>query len=92
MSVAITVTPSGPIAKKSAARIDLTGHDATTASYLFVDAPTGTDDAKSVRFVASHDGKFTWDNYVFPVAGSYTVRLRKVSDDSDIATQAVTVS
>jgi hypothetical protein len=42
-------------------------------------------------FQVSADGKHTWDGYIFPAAGSYTVRLRNVADDSDVDTVAVTV-
>ena len=60
--------------------------------YLLVDAPSGTDDAKSVLFSPSSDGKWTWDGYIFPIDGSFTVRLRDAVDDTDVATQAVTVA
>ncbi len=59
--------------------------------YLLVDAPGGVDDARSHVFQPSADGKHTWDGYIFPADGSYTIRLRDMLDDSDIATLAVTV-
>lgn len=59
--------------------------------YLLVDAPSGVDDARSHVFQTSADGKHTWDDYIFPAAGSYTIRLRDMLDDSDVATLAVTV-
>ena len=43
-------------------------------------------------FQVSGDGKHTWDDYIFPAAGSYTVRLRDMADDSDAATLGVTVA
>lgn len=97
MPVAIGITPaSGSItAKRTACRIDVTGADNSTPSYLVVDAPTGTDDGRYVNFIASgtgSNGAYTWNNYIFPIAGSYTLRLKKVSDNSDLATTAVTVS
>lgn len=60
--------------------------------YILVDAPVGVADAKSVVFSPSADGKFTWDDYVFPEDGAYTLRLRNAADDSDLATAAVTVT
>ena len=59
--------------------------------YILVDAPSGVDDARSHVFAPSADGKHTWDGYIFPEDGSYTIRLRDMVDDSDVATQAVTV-
>ncbi|HEX5016508.1 MAG TPA: hypothetical protein VFX15_02855 [Actinomycetes bacterium] len=59
--------------------------------YLLVDAPAGVDDARSHVFQTSADGKHVWDDYIFPAAGSYTIRLRDMLDDSDVATLAVTV-
>jgi len=60
--------------------------------YLLVDSPVGVDDARSQVFQVSADGKFTWDDYIFPADGAYTIRLRDMLDDEDIATVAVTVA
>ena len=60
--------------------------------YVLVDAPAGVDDARSHVFQTSSDGKHTWDDYIFPAAGSYTLRLRDMLDDSDVATVGVTVA
>lgn len=60
--------------------------------YILVDAPVGTDDARSHVFAPSSDGKHTWDDYIFPEDGAYTLRLRDASDNTDVATQAVTVT
>ncbi len=43
-------------------------------------------------FAPSSDGKFTWDDYIFPVSGSWTLRLRDSVDDTDVATASVTVA
>ena len=106
MAAAIAVTPSNPTAVVSACRIDVTGadlNDTTTYNtdhypvdseiryYILCDNPSG-DNGKSYAFAPGKDGKHTLANYIFPNPGSWTVRLRKVSDDSDVATQAVTVS
>ncbi len=60
--------------------------------YVLVDAPVGVDDARSHVFQVSSDGKHTWDDYIFPAAGTYTLRLRDMLDDSDEATASVVVA
>jgi len=50
-----------------------------------VDAPAGVDDAYGPKFTPNDDYKWTWDDYVFPAAGSYTIRLLKGADDSVIS-------
>ena len=37
-------------------------------------------------------GAHVFNNYIFPSAGSWTVRISKASDDSSVATLAVTVA
>jgi len=59
--------------------------------YILVDAPVGVDDARSVVFSPSSDGKFTWDDYIFPEDGSYTIKVLDMADDELVASQAVTV-
>lgn len=60
--------------------------------YILVDAPGGVDDARSHVFSPSSDGKHTWDDYIFPAAGTYTLRLRDQLDDADDATASVVVA
>lgn len=100
-SIAITPASGSITAKVSACRIDITGAEdnrppdntgGAFGYYLLIDAPAGVDDGKSYGFNVSSDGKHTFNNYVFPAAGSYTVRLRDAVGDGDIATLAVTVS
>jgi hypothetical protein len=104
MSVAIACTPAAPVAKKSACRIDLTGmttNDITAydnsiypsspaVTYYLTFEVGGAVEGKSYVFTPN-GGKHTFDNYIFPSAGSYTVRLSK-ADGTSVATQAVTVS
>jgi hypothetical protein len=55
-------------------------------SYEFSTSATGVDvNGSSVA------GEHQFNNYVFPVAGTYVVNLRKVSDDSVVAHADVTV-
>lgn len=106
-ALAITPASGSITAKKTVCRIDVTGADANTLTgynatnypsspavkyYLLIDSPAGTDDGRSYTFTPGSDGKHTFNNYTFPATGSYTVRLRKSADDSDVATLAVTVS
>ena len=60
--------------------------------YVLVDAPSGVDDARSHVFQPSSDGKHTWDDYIFPADGSYTLRIRDMATDTDVATASVTVN
>ena len=100
---ALAITPaSGSItAKKTVCRINVTGASANRAPdntggayayYLLIDSPAGVDDGKSYAFNVGADGKHEFNNYVFPAAGSYTVRLRDASNDTDVTTLAVTVA
>lgn len=108
MSVALAIVPaSGSIdATKTACRIDVTDADQNDDSafdddfypaspefryYILGDAPSG-DDLKSHVFGVSEDGGHSWNNVIFPVAGSWTLRLKDDSNDQDVATLAVTVN
>jgi hypothetical protein len=90
---------SGTIVKAlTAVHIEVTGDAANQSNgtenrrYILVDAPVGVDDARSHVFQVSSDGKHTWNDYIFPAAGSYTLRLRNMADDTDVATAVVTVA
>lgn len=106
-AITVTPASGSVIHAKSVCRIDVTGAAANTLTgystsvyptspelryYLLIDAPAGVDDGRSYVFAPSSDGKHTYNNYTFPAAGSYTVRLRNAGDDSDAATLSVTVS
>jgi hypothetical protein len=60
--------------------------------YILVDAPSGVDDARSHVFQPSSDGKHSWDDYIFPEDGSYTIKVMDMADDELVASQAVTVT
>lgn len=49
---------------------------------LMVDAPAGVDDAFSPVFTPSSDFKYSWDGYIFPAAGSFTVRCQWLDGDT----------
>jgi len=99
----LTITPaSGSItAKLTTCKINVSDAEDNRAPdntggvygyYLLIDSPAGVDDGKSYVFNVSADGDHEFNNYTFPAAGSYTVRLRDVSNDSDVATLSVTVA
>jgi len=102
----IAITPAAPIAVTSACRVDVTDapvNDATAYDaskypsepailYYLSFERTGSDTGKSQAFQPAADGSFTFNSYIFPDAGSWTVHLRKVSDDSSVAQTSVTVS
>lgn len=60
-------------------------------TYYFEATASGQDALKSHEF-APNGGAHQWFDVIFPAAGSWTVALRKVSDDSSVATASVTVS
>jgi hypothetical protein len=102
VAAALTITPaSGAItAKATICRIDVTGASSNRApantggeyrQYIRC-ALSGTDSMFSVRFTPSQAGKWTWDNLIFPAAGTWTVTLRDDTGDSQVATLSVTVS
>jgi hypothetical protein len=51
----------------------------------------GAEEGRSYVF-SPNGGAHQFNNYIFPVAGSWTVNLNRVSDDGTEATLAVTVA
>jgi len=106
MTAAIACTPAAPVAITSACRLDVTGGSENTATgydntkypaspevrYYLTFEKAAAIVSKSYVFAVGSDGKHSFNNYVFPSAGSWTVRLNDASDDSSVQTQAVTVS
>ena len=105
---AITLTPASGsiIATTTAVRVNVSEADQNNDAefddelypaspenrfYLLFDNPDG-DDGKSYEFGVNEDGDHEFNSYIFPNAGSWVVRLRDASDDSDVTTEAVTVS
>lgn len=52
----------------------------------------GSEYGRSYVFAVDENGDHDFMNYMFPHAGSWTVHLRKVSDDSSVANVATTVA
>lgn len=108
MSAAIAITPaSGSVVSTvSACRIDVTGatqnDDTAYTTTAYPQSPeityylrfelAGAERGRSYVFGVNETGDHTFNNYVFPEAGAWTVRLRKVAGDASVTTAAVTVS
>lgn len=60
--------------------------------YYLAFEKAGADTGKSQVFSPAADGTFEFNSYIFPAAGTWTVHLRKASDDSSVANLVVTVS
>lgn len=99
MAASLSITPaSGSItAAVSVCRIDVAGasandpDDGSEKRYRVKATATGVDDLVSHEFNVN-GGAHRWDNLIFPEAGSWTLHLVDLADDSDAATLAVTVS
>lgn len=108
MAAELSITPaSGSItAAETACRIDVTGADQNDDSEFDEDkyprSPafiyrlrarlSGQDDLLSHSFAVSEEGEHSWTVVMFPAAGNWTVTLRDTSDDSEVASLAVTVN
>lgn len=107
MAAALAITPASGsiIATVSACRIDVTGADqnddtaydpdlypASPEIRYYVTAEVGGAEKGRSHVFSPNGGKHSYDNYIFPSAGSWTLHLRKVSDDSSVANLAVTVN
>jgi hypothetical protein len=107
MAVALTCTPASGsvISTVTVCRVDVTGADNSDMSLYDEDAYPSAPEIRyyiaaelaSVEQGRSHifgvnGGKHTWDNYIFPEAGSWNLKLYDSLDDSQVATLAVTVS
>src|SRR5437868_13004307 len=99
-----------PIVKLTAAHIEVHGLDPWTADpteddpshtvqnvyRIFADGPQAArDDGWSHAFTPSVLGDHEWDGYLFPVAGSVTIRVFSLDAagavDSEVGTQVITV-
>lgn len=104
MAAAVTIfPPSGSItAGLDATRItvedaDVNNADGTQKRYRIRFTPPAegvnlVGSGYSYLFNVSADGGHVFNGYIFPIAGSWTVRLYDEEDESDAATLAVTVA
>ena len=65
---------------------------APAESYYIDFIKSGVRQGRSYRFSPSTGGKHTFNNYIFPSAGSWTLNLKRVRDSGTEATLAVTVA
>lgn len=98
----IAVTPSSPVAVKDACRVDVSENDVNTGASDTDNYPV-QDELRCVlafikggveygRSYVFSGVTHSFNTYIFPSAGSWTVKLLDASDDSEIASQAVTVT
>ena|SRR6478609_1188905 len=106
--MAVTLTPSvaAPRAKIDAIRVDVAGASPNDVADYDVDAyPTeaeircylafrlaGVEKGRSYVFSVGADGKHAFNNYIFPEAGAWTMRLARNDNDAVLKDQAITVS
>ena len=104
-AIAVTPTSGNVISTVSAVRVDvsaadtndLTAYDAAaypTSPELryYLTFELGGDILGKSYVFAPNGGKHTFNNYLFPSAGSWTVRLSNAGTDASVVTEAVTVS
>lgn len=94
MTAALSITPaSGSItAKNTVCRIDVTGADESIKQRIKLTATGQTTLTSPSDFYPNDAGTQQWFSVMFPAAGTWTATLYKVSDDSSLATLAITVS
>ena len=107
MAASITVTPTSPVHISGVAKIAVAGAPSNdTSAYNNTKYPTepqigmylqvlkgSVEVGRSYVFATNPaDGTHVFNSYIFPSAGSYVIHLKKSSDDSDVTTQAVTVT
>ena len=105
-ALSITATPASGISANTVFRFDVAGttpNDNTayngsnypaepeTRFYLAYEVG-GKEMGRSQVFGTTPDGAFQVNGYIFPTSGTWTVNLRKVSDDSSVITATVVVA
>lgn len=96
---AIACTPTSPHARVDACRVDVTGADDNRAPsgtggeyrYYLAFLLGGVEHNRSYEFNVSSDGKHQFNSFIFEDDGAWTVNLNDASNDSQVATLAVTV-
>lgn len=107
MAVTITPTPaSGSItAKKTAVRFDITGADPNDEAgfdagayptspefrYVLTMVENSVEYGRSQVFGVTPDGAFSFNNYIFPHAGTWTCQLYDVTEGFTATATAATV-
>jgi len=107
MSVSVAVTPASPratidhcvVTVDDATQNDDTAYDTDVypqspeLRYYLTFEKSSVEYGRSYVFGVSEDGAHVFMNYIFPTAGTWTVKLRDESDDSVVVSSGnVTVS
>ncbi len=106
MAVTVTVTPTSPTAARDFCKFDIAGldlNDATTfdandspsmeeVRYYLTFELDSVELGRSNVFACNADGEWQFNNYMFPESGTWHVHVRKVSDDSSVKDETVTVA
>lgn len=104
MSAAIAVDPAAPRATVDICKISVSGADFARGPhktggefsyYIEAERPSGSDIAKNLKshvFDVSHAGLAEWLSVIFDEAGTWTLKLRDASNDSQVASQSLVVA
>lgn len=99
MVAALTIrsATNSVVNKLTFCHVQMTGLDDNTAAgverrYYVVCTKSGQDPLRSHVFSPSYDGKHEWDSLMFPAAGTWTMQVRDVSNDSVVATLSQVVA
>lgn len=99
MPASITVVPASPRAVVDACRVEVNSAEDNRAPnntggefrYYLSFILDGAERGRSYEFNVSADGDHDFNSFIFDTAGSWTVNLCDVADDSVDATASVTV-
>lgn len=104
MTVAIAIDPAAPRATIDICSIAVSGAAEARSPnetggefryYLEAERPSGSDIAKNLKsheFNVSKDGDHVWQTLIFDEPGSWSIKLKDASNDSTVATQALSVA
>lgn len=104
MSVAITVDPAAPRSTIDICKVSVSGAKSARDPnktggefryYIEAERPSGSDIAKNLKshvFDVSHAGLHEWLSVIFDEAGTWSLKLRDASNDSQVASQSLVVS
>lgn len=105
-SVAVTPTSGNITAVVTAVRVTCadvpnntdTGYDpdnypaSPQVTYYFEFSKAGEDSLRSPVFSTNPDGSAEWNDVLIPAAGTWSLDVRKTSDDSSVANASVVVN
>lgn len=105
MTVAIAIDPAAPRATVDICSIAVSGADEARGPnetggefryYLEAERPAGSDLARNLKShefnVSREDGEHVWQTLIFDEPGAWSIKLKDASNDSTVATQALSVA